>query len=117
LSGAGTLCKFSGGNVVKADRDEATRYTAMLAQQAVARLNALGINGLHVKIAGKGGVSRRLPAQGPRARGNEAREDRGRHAAAARFDAADGRAPRSPSLDFGSMHDGTRIWPIVASEK
>jgi small subunit ribosomal protein S14e len=65
LSGAETLCKISGGIVVKADRDEATPYAAMqAAQQVVTKLKALGIDGLHVKLSGKGGVSRKLPAQG-----------------------------------------------------
>lgn len=65
LSGAETLCKVTGGMVVKAARDQATPYAAMLAAQQVAgRLKNLGIDGLHIKFSGKGGSSRRLPAQG-----------------------------------------------------
>lgn len=65
LSGAETLVKVTGGMVVKAARDQATPYAAMLAAQQVAlRLKNLGIDGLHIKFSGKGGSSRRLPAQG-----------------------------------------------------
>ena len=65
LSGAETLVKVTGGMVVKAQRDQATPYAAMLAaQQVAARLKNLGIDGLHIKLSGKGGSQRRLPAQG-----------------------------------------------------
>ena len=65
LSGAETLVKVTGGMVVRAMRDEATPYAAMLAaQQVAARLKALGIDGLHIKMAGMGGYTKRLPAQG-----------------------------------------------------
>ena len=65
LSGAETLVKVTGGMVVKADRDQATPYAAMLAaQQVAARLKTMGIDGLHIKLAGQGGSLRRLPAQG-----------------------------------------------------
>ena len=65
LSGAETLVKVTGGMVVRAMRDEATPYAAMLAAQAVAaRLKNLGIDGLHIKMAGMGGYTKRLPAQG-----------------------------------------------------
>jgi small subunit ribosomal protein S14e len=65
LSGAETLCKISGGMVVTADRDEGTPYAAMqVVQQVVPKLKTLGIDGLHIKISGKGGCTRKLPAQG-----------------------------------------------------
>jgi small subunit ribosomal protein S14e len=68
LSGSETLCKVSGGQVVKAQRDEATPYAAMLAaQQVVVKLKNLGIDGLHVKLCGQGGYTKRLPAQGAQA--------------------------------------------------
>ena len=68
LSGAETLCKVTGGMVVRAMRDEATPYAAMLAAQQVAeRLKTLGIDVLHIKFAGQGGSLRRLPAQGAQA--------------------------------------------------
>jgi small subunit ribosomal protein S14e len=68
LSGAETLSKISGGQVVKAQRDEATPYAAMLAaQQVVTRIKALGIDGVHIKLCGQGGSTKRLPAQGAQA--------------------------------------------------
>jgi small subunit ribosomal protein S14e len=64
ISGAETLVKESGGRVVRADRDEATPYAAMLAAQKVAaRLKSLGVDGLHIRLCGKGGYTRRLPHQ------------------------------------------------------
>jgi len=65
LSGSETLARCTGGMVVRAQRDESTPYAAMLAAQQVAqRLKDLGIDGVHIKFRGKGGSSRRLPAQG-----------------------------------------------------
>ena len=65
LSGSETLVKVTGGMVVRAQRDESTPYAAMLAAQQVAlRLKTLGIDGVHIKLRGQGGASRRLPAQG-----------------------------------------------------
>ena len=68
LSGAETLARCTGGIAVRAQRDESTPYAAMLAAQAVAtRLKELGIDGVHIKFAGEGGSTRRLPAQGAQA--------------------------------------------------
>jgi len=65
LSGAETLCKVSGGQVVKAQRDESTPYAAMLAaQEVVKKLKNLGIDGIHIKLCGTDGYTKRLPAQG-----------------------------------------------------
>ncbi|EAY13278.1 ribosomal protein S14, putative [Trichomonas vaginalis G3] len=65
LSGSETLARCTGGIAVRAQRDEATPYAAMLAAQAVAaRLKELGVDGVHIKFRGEGGSSRRLPAQG-----------------------------------------------------
>jgi small subunit ribosomal protein S14e len=65
LSGAETLCKISGGIVVKAHRDEGTPYAAMqVVQLVVAKLKTLGVDGLHIKLSGKGGFTRRLPGPG-----------------------------------------------------
>jgi small subunit ribosomal protein S14e len=65
LSGAETLCKMSGGIVAGPDRDEGTPYAAMQVVQIVAeKLRGIGIDGLHIKISGKGGNTRRLPSQG-----------------------------------------------------
>jgi small subunit ribosomal protein S14e len=65
ISGAETRCKASGGMVVKADRDEPTPCAAMLvAQEVIRRLKPLGVDGLHIRLSGRGGCARRLPAQG-----------------------------------------------------
>jgi small subunit ribosomal protein S14e len=65
ISGSETLVKVTGGMVVRTQRDESTPYAAMLAaQQVAARLKNLGIDGLHIRVCGKGGFTKRLPAQG-----------------------------------------------------
>lgn len=54
LSGRETIVKVTGGMRVKADRDEASPYAAMLAAQDVAeRCKQLGINALHVKLVSR----------------------------------------------------------------
>ena len=53
-----TIARVTGGMKVKADRDEASPYAAMLAAQDVAaRCKELGINALHIKIRATGGKS------------------------------------------------------------
>jgi small subunit ribosomal protein S14e len=62
LSGAETLVKESGGRMVRAQRDEGSPYAAMQCAQKVAlRLKTLGVDGLHIRLCGKGGSSRKLP--------------------------------------------------------
>merc|ERR1719211_511033 len=57
MSGRETYCRVTGGMKVKADRDESSPYAAQMAAQDVAvRLEALGINALHIKLRGRGGV-------------------------------------------------------------
>ena len=51
ISGRETLVRVTGGMKVKADRDEASPYAAMLAAQDVAaRCKELGVTALHVKV-------------------------------------------------------------------
>ena len=51
-----TMCRITGGMKVKADRDEASPYAAMLAAQDVAeRCKQLGITALHIKLRATGG--------------------------------------------------------------
>ena len=51
-----TIARVTGGMKVKADRDEASPYAAMLAAQDVAeRCKTLGINSLHIKLRATGG--------------------------------------------------------------
>lgn len=68
LSGAETLARASGGTVQKNQRDQPSPYAAMLAAQAVCvRLKELSIDGVHIKLKGEGGSTRRLPQQGAQA--------------------------------------------------
>ena len=56
LSGRETLVRVTGSMKVKADRDEASPYAAMLAAQDVAvRCKELGVTALHIKIRATGG--------------------------------------------------------------
>ena len=53
---------------VKSDREESSPYAAMLASQDVfARLKLLGVNALHIKVRGRGGIDTRLPGPGAQA--------------------------------------------------
>mmetsp|Transcript_10184 Transcript_10184/g.15301 ORF Transcript_10184/g.15301 Transcript_10184/m.15301 type:complete len:146 (+) Transcript_10184:127-564(+) len=65
LSGRETLVKVTGGMKVKADRDEASPYAAMLAaQDCVVRLKELGITALHIKMRATGGNKTKTPGPG-----------------------------------------------------
>merc|ERR1719287_249555 len=68
ISGRETIVRVTGGMKVKADRDEASPYAAMLAAQDVAaRCKELGITALHVKIRAMGGVRPKPPGPGGQA--------------------------------------------------
>merc|ERR1712160_139761 len=65
LSGRETMVKVTGGMKVKADRDEASPYAAMLAaQDVVAKCKDLGIGGLHIKMRATGGNRTKTPGPG-----------------------------------------------------
>jgi ribosomal protein S11 len=65
ISGRETLCRITGGMKVKADRDEASPYAAMLAAQDVAvRLKEIGITAIHVKMRATGGNKTKSPGPG-----------------------------------------------------
>merc|ERR1712174_170625 len=65
LSGMETICRVTGGMKVKADRDEASPYAAMLAAQDVAeKLKTLGITALHIKLRATGGNRTKTPGPG-----------------------------------------------------
>lgn len=58
LSGRETLSRVTGGMKVKADRDEASPYAAMLAAQDVAaKIKELGVTAVHIKIRATGSYS------------------------------------------------------------
>merc|ERR1712219_45833 len=65
LSGRETICRVTGGMKVKADRDEASPYAAMLAAQDVAeKIKTLGITALHIKLRATGGTRTKTPGPG-----------------------------------------------------
>ena len=60
-----TISRVTGGMKVKADRDEASPYAAMLAAQDVAeRMKEVGITAVHVKIRATGGNRSKTPGPG-----------------------------------------------------
>jgi small subunit ribosomal protein S14e len=60
-----TLCRVTGGMKVKADRDEASPYAAMLAAQDVAeKIKTLGITALYIKLRATGGNRTKTPGPG-----------------------------------------------------
>lgn len=68
LSGRETYVRITGGMKVKSDREESSPYAAMLAAQDVyQRLKILGINAIHIKIRGRGGIDTRTPGPGAQA--------------------------------------------------
>lgn len=68
MSGRETYARVTGGMKVKADRDEASPYAAMLAAQDIAeRCKALGVTALHIKLRGTGGSSTKSPGPGAQA--------------------------------------------------
>eukprot|EP00127_Corallochytrium_limacisporum_P006932 Clim_evm18s238 gene=Clim_evmTU18s238 len=65
LSGRETISRVTGGMKVKADRDEASPYAAMLAAQDVAvRCKELGVTALHIKLRATGGSRTKTPGPG-----------------------------------------------------
>jgi len=65
VSGKETISRVTGGIKVKADRDEASPYAAMLAAQEVAlRCKQIGINALHIKLRATGGNRTKTPGPG-----------------------------------------------------
>jgi small subunit ribosomal protein S14e len=68
MSGRETYARVSGGMKVKADREESSPYAAMMASADVyARLKLLGVNALHFKVRGRGGIDTRTPGPGAQA--------------------------------------------------
>ena len=65
VSGRETIVRVTGGMKVKADRDEASPYAAMLAAQDVAvKCKEIGITALHIKIRATGGNRTKTPGPG-----------------------------------------------------
>lgn len=65
LTGAETITRWSGGRVVKADREESSAYASMkAATRAAEEAKEKGIFGVHVKVRAPGGAKSRTPGQG-----------------------------------------------------
>ena len=65
ISGRETICRVTGGMKVKADRDEASPYAAMMAAQDVAeRLKAVNVGAVHIKLRATGGNRTKTPGPG-----------------------------------------------------
>ena len=65
LSGKETICHVTGGMKMKADRDESSPYTAILAAQDVdQRGKELGITALPIKLQATGGNRTKTPGPG-----------------------------------------------------
>jgi len=65
LSGKETIVRVTGGMKVKADRDEASPYAAMLAAQDVAeKCKTVGITALHIRLRATGGTRTKTPGPG-----------------------------------------------------
>ncbi|MEM0380519.1 MAG: 30S ribosomal protein S11 [Desulfurococcaceae archaeon] len=68
LTGSETISRWSGGMVVKADREKPSPYAAMLASsKAASETMEKGINALHIKVRAPGGHGSKTPGPGAQA--------------------------------------------------
>ncbi len=68
LTGAETISIWSGGRIVKADREEGSPYAAMqAASRAASEAMAKGIVGVHIKVRAPGGSKSKIPGPGAQA--------------------------------------------------
>jgi len=68
LTGAETITKCTGGQVVKADKDQASPYAAMSAAHRVAEAaKEKGVDGIHIRVRGQGGNKSKSPGPGAQA--------------------------------------------------
>jgi small subunit ribosomal protein S11 len=68
LTGAETISRWSGGMVVKADRDEPSPYAAMIAaRRAAEEAMEKGFTGVHIKVRAPGGSKSKSPGPGAQA--------------------------------------------------
>ena len=68
LTGRETYCRVTGGMMVTNDREESSPYAAMMAANEVFKLiKEIGINAVHIKLRGKGGIGTRTPGPGAQA--------------------------------------------------
>ncbi len=65
LTGRETYCRVTGGMMVTNDREESSPYAAMMAANQVAvLLEQIGVNGIHIKLRGRGGAGTKSPGPG-----------------------------------------------------
>ena len=68
ITGAETITQWSGGKVVRSDRQESSPFAAMEAANRVADdIKEKGIVGLHIKVRASGGNGPRTPGPGAQA--------------------------------------------------
>ncbi|MEM2889993.1 MAG: 30S ribosomal protein S11 [Candidatus Hadarchaeum sp.] len=68
LTGAETVAKYSGGMIVKADREESSPYAAMqAATRAAEEAMEKGFVGVHIKVRAPGGSGPKSPGPGAQA--------------------------------------------------
>jgi len=68
LSGAETITQWSGGKVVRADRQESSPFAAMeAATRAADDVKEKGLIGLHIRVRAPGGNGPRTPGPGAQA--------------------------------------------------
>lgn len=68
LTGSETISRWSGGMVVKADREKPSPYAAMLASsKAASETMEKGVNALHIKVRAPGGHGSKTPGPGAQA--------------------------------------------------
>ena len=68
ITGAETLARYSGGMIVKADRDESGAYAAMQAAFRAAReIKDKGYDHIHIKVRAPGGHGPKTPGPGAQA--------------------------------------------------
>ena len=68
LTGAETVSRWTGGMIVKADREESSPYAAMqAAARAAEEAMEKGFGGVHIKVRAPGGSGLRSPGPGAQA--------------------------------------------------
>ena len=68
LTGAETVARFSGGMIVKAQREESSPYAAMqAAARAAEEAMDKGFSGVHIKVRAPGGSESKSPGPGAQA--------------------------------------------------
>lgn len=68
LTGAETIAQYSGGMVVKSDREESSPYASMkAADEAAEEVMEKGIEGVHIKVRAPGGSGSKSPGPGAQA--------------------------------------------------